>query len=359
MTSVDIVVNNFNYARYLPAAIDSALAQTHRPVRVVVVDDGSTDDSRSIIAGYGDRIVAVLKANGGQASAFNAGLAACEGDAVIYLDADDVLETDVAALVAGALRDQPDAAKVQWRMTVIDADGRPTGAELPTGHLPMPTGDLRRAELTFPFDLTWMATSGNAFSARALRRILPMPEAEYRVNADWYLQHLTALLGPVVSLDAIGSRRRVHDANAYEQSVAALDLPHVRETIRAAAVTRAQLERVADELGLDRPKGPILSVSDLANRLISVRLDPGEHPLAGDRAARLVPDGVRAAARRFDVRVPMRVAFAVWFLAMGTFPRRPARRLAEWFLFPARRPRAGRLLGALHRRDAHETDGAA
>ena len=76
---VTIVVNNYNYARFLAEAIDSALAQTYAALEVVVVDDGSTDESREIIAQYGGRVIPVLKDNGGQASAFNAGFAAARG----------------------------------------------------------------------------------------------------------------------------------------------------------------------------------------------------------------------------------------------------------------------------------------
>ena len=54
--TVTVLINNYNYARYLPAAIDSALNQTYRPLEVVVVDDGSTDESPDIIRDYGDRI---------------------------------------------------------------------------------------------------------------------------------------------------------------------------------------------------------------------------------------------------------------------------------------------------------------
>ena len=58
--AVDVVVNNHNYARYLPAAITSALEQTHEHVRVIVVDDGSTDGSRDVIRDYGDQVVALV-----------------------------------------------------------------------------------------------------------------------------------------------------------------------------------------------------------------------------------------------------------------------------------------------------------
>ena len=61
---VSVIVNNYNYGRFLRAALDSALTQSPKP-EVVVVDDGSTDDSREIIASYGSDVVPVLKENGG------------------------------------------------------------------------------------------------------------------------------------------------------------------------------------------------------------------------------------------------------------------------------------------------------
>ena len=101
---VSIVVNNFNYERYVGEAIDSALAQDHDDVEVVVVDDGSTDGSPEVIASYAERIVPVLKSNGGQGSAFNAGFAAATGAAVIFLDADDRLAPQAGADGGGRLR---------------------------------------------------------------------------------------------------------------------------------------------------------------------------------------------------------------------------------------------------------------
>src|SRR5215213_900396 len=86
---VSVIIDNYNYGRFLREAIDSALGQTYPRVEVIVVDDGSTDDSRAVIAAYGDRVVPVLKENGGQASAFNAGFAASRGELICFLDADD------------------------------------------------------------------------------------------------------------------------------------------------------------------------------------------------------------------------------------------------------------------------------
>jgi hypothetical protein len=347
--AVDIVVDNYNYGRFLADAIESALAQTHRNVNVIVVDDGSTDDSRDVIARYAGSVDVVLKENGGQASALNAGFARCTGDVVIFLDSDDVLRGDAAALVARAFAAAPDAVKVQYRMTVIDEHGLATGQVQPLEHLPLPAGDVREAELTFPFDLVWMGMSGNAFRSSALRRLLPIPEREYGLGADWYLVHLAPLLGRVVSLDEVGAGYRIHGGNTYASRGTALDLGHVRDTIVYAAATRDALEQLAGELRLERRPGPILSVADLAHRLVCARLAPELHPLPGDRVMSLALDGMRAAGRRFDISPGMRILLAGWFAATALAPRPLARRLAERFLLPERRRGLNRLLRHLHR----------
>src|SRR5437762_9779476 len=102
-----IIIDNYNYGRFLRDAIDSALAQTYPHAEVIVVDDGSTDNSREVIASYGDRIKPILKENGGQGSAFNAGFAASSGDVILFLDADDLL-VSTAAERAVAYFNDPD-----------------------------------------------------------------------------------------------------------------------------------------------------------------------------------------------------------------------------------------------------------
>ena len=97
---VSIVIDNYNYGGFVAEAIDSALAQTYPRTEVIVVDDGSTDGSREIIAAYGDRVRPLLKDNGGQASAFNAGFGLSRGEVILFLDADDaLLPTAVAEAV--------------------------------------------------------------------------------------------------------------------------------------------------------------------------------------------------------------------------------------------------------------------
>jgi glycosyltransferase involved in cell wall biosynthesis len=346
--AVDIVVNNYNYGRFLPDAIESALGQSHGRVRTIVVDDGSSDGSRELLRAYEDRVTVVLKENGGQASALNLGMERSEADLVIFLDADDTLHPEAAARVAAVFAANEAVAKVQFRTAVIDAEGKPTGAIKPASHLPMPSGDLRSDELSFPYDLVWMATSANAFRSDVLRRILPIPELDFRLCADWYLVHLTALLGEVVSLDEVCGSYRLHGANSYEPQGSDLDVAHLRATIGFAAVTSPPLLGLARELGLPRPQR-ILSLADLANRMISLRLEPELHPIESDRAARLLLDAVRAARRRSNVSAAMKAMFVAWFAAMAVAPRPLARRLATLFLFPQSRSSLNRVLGRFQR----------
>jgi hypothetical protein len=345
--TIDVVINNHNYADFLEVAIESARGQTYGRVKVIVVDDGSSDRSREILAGQDEDVEVVLKENGGQASALNAGMAESKGDVVIFLDADDVLRPDAAARVAEAFAADERVGKVQFRMETIDAEGRSTGEIKPAPHLPMPSGDLREAELAYPYDLVWMATSANAFRAQVLRRILPIPESAYPVTgADWYLVHLSALLGHVTSLDTVGAGYRVHGRNSYELDDAAIDLPHLRQAIEFAETTSHELLRLAAELEMSRPDR-ILSIADLANRMTLLRLNPGQHPIATDRRWSLLRDAIGACRRRDNASLPMKALFVVWFAAMAIAPPRLAQPLAELFMFPSRRRRLSRLLGRL------------
>jgi glycosyltransferase involved in cell wall biosynthesis len=88
--AVSVVIPTFNSARFLAAAIDSALAQTLPPKEVIVVDDGSTDTTNEILDRYGDSIVVLRQPNSGVSHARNAGAARATGNVLAFLDSDDV-----------------------------------------------------------------------------------------------------------------------------------------------------------------------------------------------------------------------------------------------------------------------------
>ncbi|MGH8442675.1 MAG: glycosyltransferase family 2 protein, partial [Nevskiaceae bacterium] len=92
---VSVVIPCFNAARWLGATIASARAQTHRPLEIVAIDDGSTDGTAALLESLaGPDLKVVRQANRGQTAALNAGLAAARGDFIQYLDADDLIDPD-------------------------------------------------------------------------------------------------------------------------------------------------------------------------------------------------------------------------------------------------------------------------
>lgn len=100
---VSIVIPTYNGARYLSEAIDSALGQTYPHIEVVVVDDGSTDETAEIVTAYGDRVLYLRQDNAGPSVARNRGIFASRGDFLCFLDSDDKLRPEmVSELVACA-----------------------------------------------------------------------------------------------------------------------------------------------------------------------------------------------------------------------------------------------------------------
>jgi len=358
---VSIIIDNYNYARYLAAAIDSALAQTYPLTEVIVVDDGSTDGSLDIIRGYGSRVRTVFKANGGQASAFNAGFEISQGSIVIFLDSDDLLHPKAAERMARAF-EAPGTVRAHCRMDVIDAEGRRTGAQKPAAHLPLLSGDLRREVVSFPDDLPWVPTSGNAFSADVLRRIFPIPEQPYRILADYYLSHLTPLFGRVAAVPALSASYRVHGANNYARDGGPLDLAQVRRTIEYWDETHLHIVKFAEVLEIPgRPlkAEDLLSVAGVANRMISMRLEPALHPIKGDSPARLLWLGWRAAGHRFNASLPFKTLYVTWLAALAVAPRPLAHRLAVMFVEPGTGRRFTRWLARQRRVSARPADAQA
>ena len=205
-----VVVDNYNYEQYVGQAIDSALSQTYEPLEVVVVDDGSVDGSVEVIEGYRDRVTAVLKPNGGQASAFNAAFEQTSGEVVLFLDADDLLLPDAVANAVAAM--EPGVSKVHWPLWEIDGRGERTGGVVDPE---LPEGDFREVvrRLGPGVEDTWpnAATSGNAWSREFLERVLPMPHV--LTGTDIYLSGLAGAFGRFVTLAEPQSLYRTHGAN--------------------------------------------------------------------------------------------------------------------------------------------------
>jgi len=330
---VSVCIVNHNYAEYLADAIDSALAQDYADLEVVVVDDGSTDDSVAVARRYGHRVRLVTKPNGGQGSAMNAAFTAATGDVVLFLDADDMLTDGIVAAVASAFRD-PSLAKVQFALEAVDSDGTPLGVRIPGPHAIPVNGDLRHHVLRTR-NYPWPPNSGNAFSADALAVVLPVPEDAYRIDADCYLAETVPLCGRIATLDRVGALYRWHGANNF------IGRDGLREWLyrkmRLTAIGHAEVRRIAGTLGLPLdgcPTDParVPDIAHLGVRLASVRLDAARHPIRGDTPRALALRGIRACLTHPYVPMVGRLERATWFAAIGFLPGPLARPIVETYI---------------------------
>ena len=348
-TQISIIINNYNYGRFLAHAIESVLQQSYPYIQLIVVDDGSNDESCEVIARYSSQLRAIFKSHGGQASALNAGFAQAHGDIIIFLDADDQLHSDAASMIVRTWAQNPGLARMHYRMDVIDQHGNATGIIKPALHIPMPSGNLQNQVLSFPDDMGWLPTSGNAYSARVLQRIFPIPEEKFQILADCYLNHVTPLFGRVIAIEHVCASYRMHGGNNHEQGQ--LNLHQIRRSLLHWHASHQAIKHFAAELHM--PSNTLSPVTYAAHRLISLRLDPHQHPFSNDNSYKALWSGWGAALQRFDTAWPMRLLFMIWFLCMAIAPIRLACWLAQQWLYPESRPSFNRVLRYLHH-DIHK-----
>jgi len=209
------LVNNYNYASYLPEAVDSALRQTIPFDEIVIVDDGSTDGSPSLLQeryGGHQKIRIILKENEGQLSCFNRGFVESSGDLIFFLDADDLYEDNYLECVQQVYRERPGCDFV---FTASKFFGQEEGVQ----RLFNQDRDLGYSVVSSLVRRRWLGAQTSALSMRRgiLEKFLELPLVEdWRTMADVCLVFGASLAGArKFYLDAPLIRYRVHDRNRH------------------------------------------------------------------------------------------------------------------------------------------------
>jgi len=203
---VSVVIDNHNYGRFLKETLDSVLTQVlDNAVEIVVVDDGSTDESREILASYAPRVKSLLQARQGQASAFNSGLAAASGDIVCLLDSDDVFLPGKLEAVIEAFKD-PKVVCVQHFLHDTDAHLHPLPRRFPQWPASYVLDDYAAGRTEFT------ATSGLAFRRETLLKLLPIPKDLFYYLDDFLTAH-SLFFGAVANIPRVLGLHRMHGAN--------------------------------------------------------------------------------------------------------------------------------------------------
>lgn len=221
---ITALVDTYNHEKYIEQALASVLGQGLPPeeLEIVVVDDGSTDGTASIVEKFAPRVKLVRKKNGGQASAFNAGFAQARGEIVAILDGDDWWVPGKLAAVAEALEKHPEATAVGHGYYHYDEDTKETKVRAATARqfLSLATPETTRAAIP-----AWGFLLMGALTVRrkVLERIMPLPE-EMVFMADTPIQTAAMAMGTLVLPEPL-FYYRCHAQNLhaiYAQDVARL-----------------------------------------------------------------------------------------------------------------------------------------
>jgi glycosyltransferase involved in cell wall biosynthesis len=224
---VSVLIDSYNYGHFIEEAIESVLAQVfpREQMEVLVVDDGSTDDTAARVKKYGDRVQYFYKPNGGQASAFNFGFAKARGEIIALLDADDYWLPGKLGRIVEEFEKHPEAGMVYHRLQELDVQSgqrREGSFTAISGFVARNRKDLLRYIL-YP-------TSSLAFRRRSIEALLPIPEG-LTIQADSHLSGLIIFVAPVVAIEEALAVYRVHGGNLFHSPGAQFSADRTRRRV--------------------------------------------------------------------------------------------------------------------------------
>jgi glycosyltransferase involved in cell wall biosynthesis len=210
----NVLIDTYNHERFIEQAIVSVLEQDFPASEreIIVVDDGSTDRTPEIVKKFEPQVRLLRKENGGQASAFNAGIPECKGEIIAFLDGDDWWARGKLRRVSNVLAAEPHVGLIGHGIKESFPDG--------TARIAAPEKDERlqlvslAASKVFRLRKSYLGTSRMTLRAKLAREILPIP-AVLVIEADEYLFTLAAAMSEIVILEEALTYYRIHGSNLY------------------------------------------------------------------------------------------------------------------------------------------------
>ncbi|MBX5470810.1 MAG: glycosyltransferase [Thermoleophilaceae bacterium] len=242
---VSCIVAAYNYARFLPRALDSALAQDYEgPLEIVVVDDGSTDDTPEVVAPYLDRVRYVRKPNGGVVSAVNRGVAEASGEFLAFLSADDAWPPHKVSRQVEHLLANPEVGLLYSDLEVIDEND-----ELVHRSYWAEFGITPRRGRLLPLLVRGNIVSGGGMMLRADLAPLVFPIPDVGAWEDWWTALQVSRVAQIDFLPEPLYRYRLHGRNMNLGAGGPARAELVRTELRFRGWMLAELDD--PQLGLD------------------------------------------------------------------------------------------------------------
>jgi glycosyltransferase involved in cell wall biosynthesis len=273
-TFVSVLIDTFQHERFIEKAIVGVLEQDFPAAEreIIVVDDGSTDGTAEIVRRFEPHVRLLRKANGGQASAFNAGIPECRGEIVAFLDGDDWWARKKLTSVVQAISAEPAVGIVGHGIVVVGRDGSEESVILGEGFR-FRTNTIEGGKL-FRRRGAFLGTSRMTIRTELLRRIGAVPEA-IEIQADEYLFTLAAALAEARILPEALTYYRMHEANSF-QMTGKPELDKLRRKFKSLDTIAKSLSQKLREFGIEEEViRTVLAYTRLSAEQLRLLLDGG------------------------------------------------------------------------------------
>jgi glycosyltransferase involved in cell wall biosynthesis len=213
---VSVLIDTYNHERFIEQAIVSALEQDFPASdrEILVVDDGSTDRTPAIVRNFEPHVRLLRKQNGGQASAFNAGIPACRGEIIAFLDGDDWWERKKLSVVAAEFEAHPAIGAIGHGIMEVDESGNRLALIQPERTHVSHLRDLQEGD-DFLALRAFLGTSRLAVRALVLHQIVPLPGG-LAIEADEFLATVATAMSGALVLDQALTNYRYHSGNLFQ-----------------------------------------------------------------------------------------------------------------------------------------------
>ena len=236
---ITVLITTYNYGQFVGQAIESVLSQEfpQDQVQIVVVDDGSTDDTAERVKKYGSRVEYFYQSNGGQAAALNLGISKSRGEVLVLLDADDCFLPVKLARIAEAFDRNPAVGMVYHRLMEWHVQTN-ENREWPFLDL---SGDFRQTPEYFSSYYAQPASS-LCFRRSAINPLLPIPET-IRMLGDCFLGSLIPLLSPIIAVPEVLALYRIHGRNSYSISETQIPIETAKSRLKMRQILADEMKR--------------------------------------------------------------------------------------------------------------------
>ena len=270
---VSVLIDTYNHERFIEQAITSVLEQEFPASdrEIIVVDDGSTDRTPQIVRKFEPQVRLVRKQNGGQASAFNAGIPECKGEIIAFLDGDDWWAPKKLSAVAEALATDGSLGLVGHGITEVLSDGSQHSQLIKD--IPRFRIDSEAGALAFRLRKNFLGTSRMTYRTNLLARIGKVPQA-LTIQADEYLFTLGAVFSEVLILRDSLTFYRLHESNAFQLSSGDTRAIRRKQNV-LEALAESVRKRFFDEKVSERVTTTVVESIETEAELIRLSLDLG------------------------------------------------------------------------------------